>query len=101
MNEVTWRLAAKIRSQYQSFAHSGLHSDAGSGQFNAGRAQAYREILTMLLTDLLDRSPTREEIAEWIAGPARRSVEPIRADLAVSVPADSPIPEAVLSSSYQ
>ena len=70
MNEGLCRVAEEIRCKYQAVAHSGLRGGSGAGQMNAVRAEAYREVLTLLLAEILGRRPTREESAAWIAGRA-------------------------------
>ena len=69
MSETIWRVADKVRARYRSVAQPGLRGGApGGGPINAAQAEAYREVLGWLLAEMLGRSPTRDEIARWLAG---------------------------------
>ena len=67
MSEAMWRVAEEIRIAYRSIAHLGVRSP-GTGQLNAARAEAYREVLALVLRELLHRQPTSDELAIWLAG---------------------------------
>ncbi len=93
MDEILYRLAEQIRNRYHETAHAGLRGGQEDRVFNAGRAEALRETLTLVLADLLGRSPTREETAAWIVG--RLPPQAVRrpADAAV-------VPEAEAAAHY-
>lgn len=94
MTEAFCRLAEAIRGRYQAVAHSGVRGGPGTGQVNAVRAEVYREVLALLLAEILQRPPTRDEIAAWIAGQAGLP-EPVAAPAPQTVAPDPIAPEAI------
>lgn len=68
MRNPIWRIADQIRTRYQAVAHAGCRAGPGEGPLNAVRAEVYREVLDLLLTEALGRPVTRLEVARWLAG---------------------------------
>lgn len=77
MDERFLQAAEAIRSRYHEAAHPGVRGGQGDRQFRAGQAAGLREALTILLATLLRRDPTREEIADWLAGRSHRVPVPV------------------------
>lgn len=99
MDDRILQAAEAIRSKYQETAHPGLRGGQMDRQFIAGQAAGLREALTILLATLLRRDPTREEIADWLAGrsqlvPVPLLEPPVVVDAPDPVPAFTPVDTA-------